>query len=1303
LKKELLEQKCIEQKEYDDPFLYPNLNDKDFNIKIASKKEFNDTKYDGKIRPSIKDYANELSNVDFELQPHQQFVKNFLSSQTPYNSLLLFHGLGTGKTCSSIGVCEQMRDYMKQVGITKKIIIVASENVQNNFRLQLFDETKLKLVNGIWNITSCIGNKLLKEINPTNIKGISKDSIISQVKQLINSYYLFLGYGQFANYIIKITNTTNIEDENNVNLSPKIIHKLRNEFDGRMIVIDEIHNIRKSDDNENKKVAVNLELLVKHAMDMRLILLSATPMYNNYTEIVWLLNIMNMNDRRGIIHVKNIFDKNGNFKEGGEDLLIRKATGYISFVRGENPYTFPYRIYPNEFAPEHTFPHIQYPSYQMNLKKIADSDKKQILQLYLNTIDNCNNCGDCQYCAYKYIINYLRLQKNVLVTRKGVVRDMPSFEDMDKFGYTTLQNPLHSLIISYPYEGLQTIMKNIPRETYLEELTSDSVSIYSDNKSVTSDNVDDNASDNVDDNVSDNEEKESSEPETETVTSDKSSSSSSSDNNTKGGDDGDDTPKNNFALTIDPKELIGRRGLERMMTFVDTKTPYEKGQFEYKKSTLDKYGRIYSYDKIGKYSVKIKCLLDSIYNHTTNEVSEGVILVYSQYIDSALIPIALALEEMGFTRYGNNAKPLFKKRPSELIDVRTMKAPTDKQNFMSAKYSFITGDKRLSPDNDYEVKGLTNDDNKDGNKVKVVLISRAGSEGIDFKYIRQVHIMEPWYNMNRAEQIIGRAVRNFSHKKLDFEKRNVQIFLHATILGKENKEESADLYVYRFAELKAIQIGRVTRVLKETAIDCILNHEQTNFTKENIAEILKEPITQELSTGLTIRDYKIGDEPYSSACDYMATCEYSCRPDKEINDKDINSDTYNEAFITMNNDKIMQRIRMLMKESYFYKKNDLINAIQISKSYPIIQIYSSLSQLIDNENEFITDRYGRIGKLINIDEYYLFQPLELKNKNISIFDRTVPIDYKHDAIHINIGDDNKKAIDKRNINELDTKNINIEKGKKIITELRENYDITNKFIHESNVPRGDANWYKHCGIVIQTYTTEYPEMKDYLLQFLIAHMIEELLFKDKLIVMNYLYSVENENIEKNSFDWYMKSYFEDNMIITKKFKVFIMYEKNKRKIMILNNTNEWIESKPEDQREIAMAPETKNAINYDTKELNKYVGFFGYKKTDSNILVFKTRDTENKRDTGATCEEAGKDKTIQKLNLIIGETKYTKENTKQKKNSKGVVVKEAIGQVDLCIMQEFMLRYYNVIKKNSKRWFLTPEMALYHGLYKIMD
>ena len=71
-----------------------------------------------------------------------------MSFQTPYNSLFLYHGLGTGKTCSAIGITEEMRAYMKQVGIKKRILIVASPNVQNNFKMQLFDERKLKETNG---------------------------------------------------------------------------------------------------------------------------------------------------------------------------------------------------------------------------------------------------------------------------------------------------------------------------------------------------------------------------------------------------------------------------------------------------------------------------------------------------------------------------------------------------------------------------------------------------------------------------------------------------------------------------------------------------------------------------------------------------------------------------------------------------------------------------------------------------------------------------------------------------------------------------------------------------------------------------------------------------------------------------------------------------------------------------------------------------------------------------------------------------------------------------------------------------
>ena len=336
LKRELLERNYLNDNEDVDASLYPNLNDKNFNVKIASKKEFNDTKYDGTIHKNIKEHADALANADFEIQPHQAFVKNFMSFQTPYNSLLLFHGLGSGKTCSAIGVCEEMRDYMKQMGINKRIIIVASENVQDNFKLQLFDERKLKLVDGIWNIRACTGNKLLKEINPMNMKGMTREKVISQIKTIINTYYIFLGYVQFANYIIKTMNydeevkkqAAKMDEKKKpgqkskiqmlkdikIDLNSRIIKRLSNEFDNRLIVIDEVHNIRKTDDNENKKVAINLELLVKAAKNMRFLLLSATPMYNSYKEIAWLLNLMNTNDRRGRVKVSDIFDGKGEIK-----------------------------------------------------------------------------------------------------------------------------------------------------------------------------------------------------------------------------------------------------------------------------------------------------------------------------------------------------------------------------------------------------------------------------------------------------------------------------------------------------------------------------------------------------------------------------------------------------------------------------------------------------------------------------------------------------------------------------------------------------------------------------------------------------------------------------------------------------------------------------------------------------------------------------------------------------------------------------------------------------------------------------
>jgi hypothetical protein len=900
-----------------DEFLYPVLDDPNFNIKIAQKKEFSDTKYDGEIY-DVEKYANVLKTAEYELLPQQAFVRNFLSFQTPYNSLLLFHGLGSGKTCSAIGVCEEMRDYLKQMGITKRIIIVASPNVQDNFKLQLFDERKLKEVDGIWTMKGCLGNKLLKEINPTGMKGLKKEKVIQNVKNLISASYSFQGYLQFSNEIVRKSGSQGDSTEAK-------IRNLEYEYSDRLIVIDEVHNIRISDDNENKNVAKNLMYLVSKVTNIRLLLLSATPMFNSYKEIVWLLNLMNMNDRRGIVSVSDIFDKNGDWKRNkdddpdkpsGKEMLIRKATGYVSYVRGENPYTFPFRVYPDKFALKHTFKNLEeYPKYQINGSRILDNRKIEKLSLYLT------NIGEYQQLGYNYIIDRLRSRgEGTKQTRKGNERKVVAFTSLRSFGYTDLQIPIEALNIIYPYDGLKELVDSIPTFEYIEqeeEKTEDIAPKYDEaEKDITDEisEVTENGPQLVTTVTSVNSELESepavtegieadetmfenvvepdirniktaskSSPITKTENSKKSifnevdadtsmMSPDSLDNkfvikksiinptiieprkNVSSSFKGTLVPKkktsiddtsglhniegetqskypseknptkktNIFGLTavptssmatatntenlkggetsssksssssksgqlyIDPKELTGGQGLKRIMNFVDTKTPAVKGQFEYKYKSKEYH--VFENEQIGKYSSKIKTICDYIYNKKTDQVSDGIILIYSSYIDGGLIPMALALEEMGFTRYGEKAKPLFKTAPVPIVDVRTMKPPTSKKDFKAAKYVMITGDPRISPSNDTDVKALTNNDNifkeeKDGTIrdisgeiIKVVLISQAGSEGLDFKAIRQIHIMEPWYNVNRIEQIIGRGVRNFSHKDLPFENRNVRYF-----------------------------------------------------------------------------------------------------------------------------------------------------------------------------------------------------------------------------------------------------------------------------------------------------------------------------------------------------------------------------------------------------------------------------------------------------------------------------------------------------------------------------------------------
>jgi hypothetical protein len=1207
--------------------LYPTLNDPNFNTKIALRKEFFDTKMDVDNSKNVMEEAEVLCNAQIELAPNQQFVRNFLSVETPYNSLLLYHGLGTGKTCSAISVAEEMRDYMKQMGITQQIIVVASPNVQENFRLQLFDERELREIEpGVWNIRACTGNKFIKEINPMNMKGLTRDKIIKQIRRLISSHYLFFGYNEFANYARANASSIGVSQDDAViqevrrkgakgapatavessakkgrksaaelakaaemetlAIETLSVTKLRKLFANTLIIIDEVHNIRITDDNRDKRVAKILFQIVQKVNNVRLLLLSGTPMYNSYKEIVWLINLMNLNDGRATIDITDVFDDRGNFRldadgrEIGKELLVRKATGYVSFVRGENPYTFPYRVYPREHSPEFSLlarlhgdaavaAAVGYPRRQLNGRYIEQPIEH--MDVYMTRV------GDIQEAAYRFIINDMKAmyiyKKSAMVRRKkaaaaaaaeegkskgkgkgkgkaataatteagagGVAvidettvvesADFPSFENMDTIGYAAVQRPLEALNMVYPHPSLIEYIND---------------------------------------------------------------------------------PNDEFDITA----CIGKEGLRHIMSYEEVGNPPMRQNFEYRpefirgfklprgETTTKTSSHIFAPDNIGRYSAKIKNITDKVM------VSDGVILIYSQYIDGGVVPIALALEELGFIRYsvaGGNSS-LFRSKPAQNIDSITMlpqrrhQSEHPDQPFRPARYSVITGDPTISPDNLHELKALTSENNTNGENVKVVIISVAGSEGLDFKNIRQVHILEPWYNMNLLEQIIGRAIRNCSHKRLPFSQRNVELYLYGTELSNPDIE-AIDLYLYRLSEFKAIKIGVVSRVLRTSAVDCLLNVQHNTQT----AAQLNQVVQLNLSSRKQI-DYQVGARPYSALCDYMERCEYVCRPTfsngrpiqeqsdlygmgdddddsdaaegegaqgRERREGDVRLDTFNEKFMSMNLDKIIHKIRDLYKESFFYKKtgrNGIIAHVNAIRQYPIAQINLALSQMVTDPNEYVNDKYGRLGRIINVGDYYLFQPIEITDKRISIHERSTPIPFKHTAIEYplpeNITEDYLGILSKSGISApAGATGASVVPNKKVAKKVAAEVaglasasaatDVASEVVAPEPLAPAPApepelsadepettaentlgmlfdtfetcktviekptkeqdEWYYYCGKVIRqiSQTDEFQISMDELHELVIANLIEHLTFDESIGILNHLYQKNNGSME----------------------------------------------------------------------------------------------------------------------------------------------------------------------------------------------
>ena len=409
-------------------------------------------------------------------------------------------------------------------------------------------------------------------------------------------------------------------------------------------------------------------------------------------------------------------------------------------------------------------------------------------------------------------------------------------------------------------------------------------------------------------------------------------------------------------------------------------------------------------------------------------------------------------------------------------------------------------------------------------------------------------------------------------------------------------------------------------------------------------------------------DFQIGDKPFTAVCDYKDNCEYKCIPNNYI-DTNIIEHTYSEDFARIGFSAIVKRIRQLFKEQFFYKRNDLIKSINIVKKYPKEQIDFALTKFVNNKNEIITDKYGRNGYLINKGQYYVFQPMELTDEYISLIERSIPIQFKHKSLELELPKSTSNIT-----TDIDTgiSSITLNDYKTINKHFTENIG---KLKTEHTIKSGDNDWYKHLSNVCK-HLTKNDFTKEQINKYAIHHFLDTLPMQDKITVIIHIFQ---KDIQLTKDEKVIKKYYETFM--SKDKNAFILIDvftpKSPFKIYTIDHNANPILTQDDDIKKYK--DDLKNFIVADTSKINTNIFGFIDKDNKQNI-IFKTRNTGDKlrNISGFNCNTSGKNDIIKKINDLPINMNLDYDSIKKQ---------------GTCVIYEMIFRKLDEDKLNGKRWF----------------
>ena len=297
------------------------INMRDYIKNAYSHKDFKWEKMEIKnnciAQANAKATANATANANvISLNPTQKFITHYFTPSSPFKGLLLWHSVGTGKTCTGIATATSSFD-----NDDYSILWVTRTTLKSDVWKNMFDQV-CHLV-------------ILDKIN----KGLIMPDDIAKRKQLLSKNWLEpMSYKQFSNLLAKKNKIYDILLQRNG--KEDILKKT-------LIIIDEAHKLYGGDlkASERPNTTIMEELIrtsynVSKTESCKLLLMTATPFTNSPLELFSLTNLFMTHDSDKITTHKEEFkqqfmDSHNVLSEKGVKHIANKLSGYISYLNRE--------------------------------------------------------------------------------------------------------------------------------------------------------------------------------------------------------------------------------------------------------------------------------------------------------------------------------------------------------------------------------------------------------------------------------------------------------------------------------------------------------------------------------------------------------------------------------------------------------------------------------------------------------------------------------------------------------------------------------------------------------------------------------------------------------------------------------------------------------------------------------------------------------------------------------------------------------------------------------------------------------